>query len=172
MYIWSLIAKGPWVVMLLIGNRFYLQSHYDLDHWPLDQNIKGGHQLAKTNASMQFEGQGYMGCEVIDRKSLIPTNLMWPLPLTPWPKKSIVIIYWPSPMHTWSLSVKGLWVVKLLIGSNFYLQDGLDLFYLDPKINSGHVLANNNFNTEFEAPRLTRSSFINRKSFLLWHLTL
>jgi hypothetical protein len=35
------VGQGPWVVMLLIGNGFYLQGHYDLVFWHLYPKSKG-----------------------------------------------------------------------------------------------------------------------------------
>jgi hypothetical protein len=83
MYVCSLRVKGPWIVKLFIGNCVYLHGQFVLDLWPLNPEINTGHLLAKTNAPMQFEGQGSMGCQVIGWKPFLPTVNMT-LTLDPW----------------------------------------------------------------------------------------
>jgi hypothetical protein len=68
MHLWSLNVNGPWVVQLLIGTCCYIQDQCDRNLWPPAPKINRGHLLAKANVPMQFEGQGLMGCQVIDRK--------------------------------------------------------------------------------------------------------
>jgi hypothetical protein len=65
MHLCSLSAKAPWIVKLLIGNCFTYKVNMTLT---IDHNINRGHLLAKTNAPTKFEGQGPMGCQVIDWK--------------------------------------------------------------------------------------------------------
>jgi hypothetical protein len=115
---------------------------------------------------VKFDGQGSMGCRVIDRELFLNTRSMWPYLdfLTP---KSIGVIHWPRPMHLCSLKAKGPWVVKLLIGNHFDIQGqfDLDLWPKGPKNNKGHLLVMNNPHTKFEVPKPKLLLVIDQKPF-------
>jgi hypothetical protein len=77
------------------------------------------------------------------------TKLMclWALTL-----KSIVVIYWPRPMHLWSLKVKGPMRCRDLDQNPFLPIRSMWSWplTLDPKIHFGHLLTKSNAFVKFE----------------------
>jgi hypothetical protein len=81
----SLRTNSPWVVQLLIRNRFYPHKQGDLD-WPLTPKTIGVIYWPRLMHLCSLRFQGPMGCQVIDRKRFSHTRSIWPWPLTPWPE--------------------------------------------------------------------------------------
>jgi hypothetical protein len=82
LHLWTLKVNCPWVVGILIRKHFYLQGQLIMTSDPLTPKIHWGHLLIKSNASVNIEGQGSMGCPVIDRKQF-------------WHTRSVRLDHWP-----------------------------------------------------------------------------
>jgi hypothetical protein len=136
---------------------------------PLTPKIYWGHYLTKSNAFVKFEGQGSMDCRVIDCTLSWHTKSNVTITFEPLTPKSMRVISMPRPIHLCSFRAKGSWVVKLLIRNHFYLQGqyDLDLWPLNPKTNSGHILAKANAPLKFEGQSTMSCWDINWKPF--WH---
>jgi hypothetical protein len=168
MHLWSL------KVQLLIGNCFGLQGQCYLNLWPFDPKINRGNLLTKTiDASMQFEGQGPIGCQVIDWKPFLPTRSRWPWTLTPWPKnqKGSFTGQDQRTYELWRPRVYGLSSSK----NWFYLQGKYDIYLrsLDPKIDKGHLFAKTNAPTNFEGQQSMGCHVIDGKlGVIYWSWTI
>jgi hypothetical protein len=57
LHVWSMRAKGPLGVKLLVGKYFEIQGQCDINHWSCDLKINKGLLLTKTNVHVMFEGQ-------------------------------------------------------------------------------------------------------------------
>jgi hypothetical protein len=112
MHLCSLLAKGPWVVKLLIGNRITYNVNMTFD--PL---------IPKSIGVIYVPRPIHLHCLKANSPWVVKLS-MWPWSLTP---NSIGVIYWLRKMHLCSFRAKGPWVVKLFIGNHFYLQGQYDL---------------------------------------------
>jgi len=112
---WSIKPIGQFVDELLIGNDFHTYCDSDLDLWPSDPNFNRGHLLAKANALVKYQANRSIRWRVIDRRrflhlpGIVTVNFDLVTPI------SIGVIYWPRPMHMWSIKPIGQSVHKLLI---------------------------------------------------------
>jgi len=84
--LWNLKALGQKVLELLSGNGFQSSGHCDLDLWHTDPNINRGLLLNKGYQPMKYEGSGWKGTRVIERKRISLFGSLWPWPLTYWPQ--------------------------------------------------------------------------------------
>jgi hypothetical protein len=88
-------------------------------------------------------------------------------PLTP--QKTLEVIFWPKALHLWSLKVKDLLVVQLLIANRVYIKCKceLNLWPPDPQIKSGNLLPRTYAPMQFEGQRPMGCNTIDREPFLL-----
>jgi hypothetical protein len=161
----SLRAKGPWVVQLLVENRFYIQGQNDLDSWHFDHKIIKSYLLVKYKCTCETWRPGSYGFWISNRKSFKHTRsndlYLWLFDITV--KGLRLKGWWLSsfePVFTYILTYESLaklskgfktnahvkaegksqWVVQLLNEGPFYIQgqSHLDLWHIDAKVDKDH----------------------------------
>jgi hypothetical protein len=89
-------------------------------------------------------------------------------------KVNVTLTFDPANCEVWGPRAKGPGVVKLLVWNCFYKQGecNLELWPLDPKINSDHLLAKTNAHEKFDGKGPMGCKVIDWKSFwykrLMW----